>query len=220
MQAGGNAQDFFLDVLPDGFIPEILELVPAAWERMRKPDRNAWEPRITALLRDAFIAEYEARYADQSLPFFVFHEHQLTDPVTGKELARTDLEIYMRQLKVKGQKPYFVFESKRLNVRFDTGFSSNAAAYVGEEGMMRFVTGKYGDGASFSGMLGYVMDGEVPRARKAVDGAIQREAKRLCLRDPHQIAPSRHMPGQLYNGETRHASGNREFSIYHLFLAM
>jgi hypothetical protein len=86
--------------------------------------------------------------------------------------------------------------------------------------MMRFVTGKYGAGGSFSGMLGYVMDGALARARGAVDRAIGREAERLCLRGPRRIVPSRHLQGHRYNGETRHASTSREFSIYHLFLGL
>jgi hypothetical protein len=215
LNAGGDPRPFFSDLLPDGFIPHILELVMGVWEDMKKPPRDALEPRMTALLTDALIAEIE----ESDLPFLVFQERPITDPDSGKQVARTDLEFYHRDLRIRNQQPYFTFESKRLNIPGSRGRKSNASAYVGKDGMMCFVTGKYSQGGSFCGMLGYVLDGDVTAAYRAIKDAIKKNAGDLRLASPRGLMPSNLMPAHPYNGETHHQRNGRPLAIFHLLLS-
>jgi len=217
MQTAGNATTFFSDVIPDKFVPEILDLVVAAWERMPKLDQRQFEPRITALLKLACVEEYDEKYRTQGPPFFVVPENQIADPVTGKEVARTDLDIHIRSLHIPKQRPYFTFEAKRLNIPGGKRVRSNATEYVGDSGMMCFITVRYAP--VFCGMLGYVMNSNTTTARNAVATAIHRRRRRLRLRLPKKLAPSSQKPQDARHAETHHSSGGREFTMHHVFLS-
>jgi hypothetical protein len=217
MQTAGNPDPFLGDVIPNKFVPEILDLVVGAWCRMPRLKPNHLEPRITALLRRACIGEYDQRYREQASPFIVTSEDQLTDPRTGRQLARTDLEVHVRSLNIPKQRPYFIFEAKRLNTPNRTRIRSNAAEYVGDGGMMCFVTSRYDP--IFCGMLGYVMNGNIGAARAAVAIAIGRMHRRLCLRHPKQLVSSSRLPNDNRYAETYHTSTVGEFTMHHLFLS-
>lgn len=217
MQTAGNADSFFSDVIPDKFIPEIIDLVVAAWDRMPKLVPRHLEPRITALLRCACIDEYEQRYRSQAWPFLVTSEDQIIDPTTGRQIARTDLEIHVRSLNIQRQRPYFTFEAKRLNLPDETRVRSNAAEYVGDGGMMCFITGRYAP--VFCGMLGYVMNGNTATARNAVATAIHRRRRRLRLRFPKKLVPSPLKMHEVCCAATHHSSAGHEFTMHHVFLS-
>ena len=68
-----------------------------------------------------------------------------------------------------------LIECKRLNVNG----ASLAADYVCK-GMMRFVTGKYGPDLPVAAMIGYVMDGQVPKASDSVIKQIRKQLAALC----------------------------------------
>lgn len=99
----------------------------------------------------------------------VAREFVVDDADTGEELGRIDLcLLYGHEESV-----YFAFECKRLNVPFPSGMKSLAGEYVGSQGMMCFVTGKYADGHEHGGMIGFVMSGDVGTAIQAVRHAIE-----------------------------------------------
>ena len=134
MKFAGMTHQFLGDVLPSDFRAEIFSLVEAAWPNVPSP-HDAWlEPRITGLLQQKMIAEQESRYKTDP-PFFISEDVKKRDPKTGKEKERSDVEIHLRYHYIKGQKPYFVFESKRLNITYVGVINSNAHEYVGDGGM-------------------------------------------------------------------------------------
>jgi hypothetical protein len=217
MQTAGNPDPFLGDIIPYKFVPEILDLVVGAWCRIPRLKPNHLEPRITALLRRACIGEYEQRYRGQAWPFIVTNEDQLTDPRTGRQVARTDLEVHIRSLNIPEQRPFFTFEAKRLNIPNRNRVRSNAAEYVGDGGMMCFVTSRYDP--IFCGMLGYVMNGNIGTARVALAIAIGRKHRSLRLRHPKQLVLSSRLPNDNRYGETSHAGKTGEFTMHHLFLS-
>lgn len=217
MQTVGNATSFLSDIIPDKFVPEILDLVVGAWERMPALQPNQREPRITALLRGACIAEYECRYRGQAWPFWVAHEAQLFDPSTGREIARTDLEIGLRHHNIPGQRPYFTFEAKKLNIPDGKRVRSNATEYVGDGGMMCFINGRYAP--VYCGMLGYVMDGNIPTARASVAKATRHRRRRLRLTAPYQLVLSQRALRDGRFAESKHIMRRQSMTMYHIFLA-
>ena len=214
----GKTHDFLGDVLPDeDFRADIFSLVDGAWSQVKLPRGIRLEPRITGLLRRSMIQEQEARFASEP-PFFINEEIKKRDPITGKEFERTDVEIHLRQHYIKGQKPYFVFESKRLNVSYGGKVSSEAGAYVADGGMGHLLAGGYESVPNFSGMLAYVMDGNVATAKQAVEKQLANKVKELQLQGAAKIHPSPLMPKDSPHGETHHANDAEEFKIFHSFL--
>ena len=214
----GKTHDFLGDVLPDeDFRAGIFSLVDSAWLQVKLPRGIRLEPRITGLLRRSMIQEQEARFASEP-PFFINEEIKKRDPITGKEFERTDVEIHLRQHYIKGQKPYFVFESKRLNVSYGGRISPEASAYVADGGMGHLLTGGYESVPNYSGMLAYVMDGNVATAKQAVERLLGSKSDELRLRGNAKIHPSKLMPSGCPHGETHHSEGKQPSVIFHMFL--
>ena len=213
----GATHKFLGDVLPSDFRAEIFSLVEDAWPNVPSP-RDAWlEPRITGLLKLAMIAAQEARY-EADPPFHISEDTKIRDPKTGKEKERTDVEIHLRHHYIKGQRPYFVFESKRLNVPYGSVPSPNVHEYVGDAGMGCLLTGSYNTVPNYSGMLAYVMDGSVATAKRSVEKQLAAKSGDLRLRGKAKIHSSNLMPSGGAHGETHHTIGGQASVIFHMFL--
>jgi hypothetical protein len=208
--AGSGAGQWF----PHGFVPEVLELLLATWERLEFPNDVRLEPRITNLFNQAI----EDEYTRQDKAWYVHPEIKEADPVTGKEVSRTDIRLYHRD--IPGQKLYFALEAKRIHAESGDGTRGGYGEYVGTDGMMCFITGKYSRAARFGGMLAYVMDGDLGRAAQGVANAIRNGASRLKLVADGDYRPSKLMPCHPWNGETQHERSNGSFGMFHLLLAV
>jgi len=219
MNFAGTTHQFLGDVLPSDFRAEIFSLVEAAWPKVPSPHEAWLEPRITGLLQQKMIAEQELRY-ETDPPFHISEDVKKRDPKTGKEKERTDIEIHLRYHYIKGQKPYFVFESKRLNITYVGAVNSNAHEYVGDGGLGCLLAGGYDTVPNYSGMLAYVMDGNIAAARKFVETQIERKANELRLQGNAMIHPSSLMPTGGPHGETHHIFGAEKTAIFHMFLAV
>ncbi len=192
------------------FVPEILELVLATWETFRLCPSVRLEPRITNLFSDALQDAYEK----QNKCWFIIPEMKQSHPKTGKEVARHDIRFFHRH--VGGQRLYFVFECKRLNDVRRGRTIPRASGYT--LGMMQFVSGKYGAGHPCGGMIGYVIDGNVPAAHTAVKARMAKCCGQLRITAHGSYCASPFMPRHAHNGETKHHRSDGEFVIYHLLL--
>ncbi len=200
------------DLFPDNLIPDILGLVITTWQRFKKPHRNDLEVPITRRFREELVMEKDHRY----LPFSIWPESSETDPKTGKEIGRIDI----RFLHGYKENVYFAFECKRLRVPYKSGIRSNASEYVGVDGMMCFITGKYSRGLFSGGMIGYVMISDVRAAIQSVKKAISRNYTMLCLIRNTGLSSCSIMSNEKIIKETRHNLPNQRFTIYHVFLAV
>ncbi len=219
MRFGGATHQFLGDVLPSDFRAEIFSLVEAAWPKVPSP-HHAWlEPRITGLLQREMITEQESRYKTDP-PFHISEDVKKRDPKTGKEKERTDVEIHLRHHYIKGQKPYFVFESKRLNVPYGDVVRSNANAYVGDEGMGCLIAGGYEAVPDYCGMLAFVMDGNITKAKQFVETHLGTKSEELRLDGDAKIHPSMLMPKGSPHGHTCHTIDKQRSVIFHIFLPL
>ena len=192
-------------LFPDGWAGEVLHCILDVWKGFRLPSPVRLEPRITKLLVGAIRKRYEAEERDWFLT--------VEDPdwnESGKEISRTDIRFY--PLGKRRYSAWFVFESKCLNTP-----KSNASKYVGD-GMMCFITGKYSAGLPNAGMIGYVMDGNVPRARSAICNAINKKRELLRLSAQGEYQPSPVLDHHKLHGETVHQLSDGRFTIFHLLL--
>ena len=111
---------------------------------------------------------------------------------------------------------YFAFECKRLRINQS---NQNIGEYVGKNGMVRFINGKYAKSLDSGGMIGYVMDGEVTKAIAAVSNAIENKSDKLNLLAGTGMTQSSFVPNGPVN-ETYHTISAKMFTIYHLFLGI
>ncbi|KPL69306.1 hypothetical protein SZ64_15050 [Erythrobacter sp. SG61-1L] len=75
---------------------------------------------------------------------------------------------------------YLACECKRLNVPFKSGKKALVREYL-DEGLARFLIGKYSPGLPYALMLGYVMDGNTVSARRALRRALTARTPALRL---------------------------------------
>jgi len=117
--------------------------------------------------------------------------------------------------------PYFVLESKRLHVTFQSGWKSLVSEYVtGHQGMMCFVEERYSRGLESGGMLGYVFDRKVEQARASIAASVDSNRKQLKCSLPSGLTSSSVLKGDFEVSESSHSLPKREFKIYHIFLAV
>ena len=204
MKISGIGEERGLGLFPDGFTGEVLQLVIEVWSELSLPRGAKKEPRITNLLAKAL----RQRFNEEQRDGFVTVEDPDSD-LDGKEISRTDIRVFPPKQHLAA----FILESKRLNTP-----KSNASEYVGEGGMMCFITGKYSAGLPCGAMLGYVMDGNLARAHAAVCKAIISKRQPLRLRRDGELRRSSLMSEHKWHGKTHHLLQDGAFTIYHLLL--
>ena len=157
----------------ESYVRDIIRAIALAWSRMRYPPADEIEDRITFRLAGRLQNDEDFR----ELPFDVVPQYWLLD-LHGRRLGRLDLRFKHMQ----SHRDYFAFEAKRLHVAYPSGFKTEHSVYVGDGGMMCFVTEKYSAGLPHAGMLAYVMDSDVPRAWDGISDAIENNRNALKLR--------------------------------------
>ena len=199
-------------LFPDGLVPEILCLILQTWSAA--PQFGADELEVPITLR--FTERLGQRKESKQLPFSIWPETPETEPETGAIAGRIDIRF------VHGyrERVYFALECKRLSVVRTTGRRESLAGDYIDDGMMRFVEGKYGANLDKGGMLGYVMDGNVPNAQNSVKAAIMSRKATLCMDEPGNLQRSSVLPGDNRVKETRHRLGSVDFVMHHVFLAV
>jgi len=91
----------------------------------------------------------------------------------GKRRRRIDIEIIANR---PGIRPKFRFEAKRLS---DSTSRSN---YLGDEGLGRFLAGRYAPESDVVGMLGYVQEGSAAAHSESLRAALQKSPQLYGLR--------------------------------------
>jgi len=204
--------DLFADAFPTDLLPEVFSVVIKEWPNSPRPEGNPLENRIT----NRFLGHLTTVMRKKQAPNFSFHlRPKLPDPDSDSESGEIDI-------RVRSFSPhpdaYFVFECKRLNVQYDSGFATEASKYVGDGGMGCFVSGQYPTTCDCGGMLGYVMDGNVPAAVKAINKALGNRREQLRLQPPYQLTPSESMSRDGSVRQTAHRQNQHVLLIYHVFL--
>lgn len=211
MQVSGAGRERGWGLFPAGWVGEALQFVSDVWNDLSLPRAARLEPRITKLLSGAITTRYEREERDW---FCTVESPDWNEQ--GKEISRTDIRLYPPGKKRRSVS--LVLESKRLNCP-----ASRAAEYVGAGGMMCFiptakVPAKYAAGLPCGAMLGYVLDGKVLRAHKAVCKAIKARKAALFLTPDGEYKLLKLANAHELNGLTKHHLPDGEFIIYHLLL--
>jgi hypothetical protein len=201
----------------DSMVPDILHLVVTTWATLPLPSPDEKEDDITNRLCIALRQNRTSR----ELMFYVQPQMVELEPLAGQDLGRMDIAFLPTGHGfVPREDIYFCLECKRLNVVNDGETRSYASEYV-LYGMMRFVMGQYAKSVRHGGMLGYVLDGDVPRAIRNVQENVRARHAELRMDTPGQLEPSAILDRDARARETRHRRSHEPtaFRIHHLFMA-
>lgn len=204
--------DPWATAFPNGLIPGIISLVLNSWAGLPKPPRDEHETVVSRSLRNALR---QAKNTTRALPCLIDREVVEDDPETAVEKGRIDI----RFIHGHDEAVYFAFECKRLNVPTNGGRKSLAREYI-EEGMVRFVIGKYAAGLTQSGMIGFVMDGDLVAATAKVDDEIRPRTRLLRMTGGTALATSTLFPAERAVRETKHSRRTPQLTLHHVFLAV
>jgi hypothetical protein len=208
----------WIPLFPEEEIPFILAAILRSGAGLKKLHETELENELSDRLRDELDRDSGLR----DRPIEIFREVPLYDRQRAKrkQLGRTDV-LFLYSTGVSKPWPYFVIESKRLHVTFPSGWQSLISEYVtGHQGMMCFVDERYARSLASGGMLGYVFDGQIEKARAAVSASIAASHRQLKCSRPVPFAPSPVLAGEYRISESAHSLPQGAFLIYHLFLAV
>lgn len=213
MNSGGSSSHLRRELFPQGFACEVMVLVLKTWQKFTLRRQVRLETRLTALFRDALIDAYVT--AGRS--WFISLEDPITDPEFGTEMGRNDLRFYPPQH--YGQTIFFTLECKRLRVTTESGFKHLADEYV-EEGLQRFVDGKYSANLPCGGMLGYVMDNRIEEAVGYVQNEIVKRHSALKIKKKDSFRSPSSTLSHRWSLDTFHRCPDGEITIHHLFVGV
>ncbi len=208
----------WVPLFPAEEIPFILAAVLRCSASLRKKSATERETKISSRLRKLLIRDAEFR----KRPIHLDPEAYVYDDDTDEENAIGRLDFrFLCSTGTRQPWPYFAIEAKRLHVAFPSGWNPCVHEYVTDhQGMMCFVEQRYAKGLASGGMLGYVFDGNVEKARSAVAAFIEKNHGMLKTAPPFKLAPSSVLPGDSRVSETIHALVHGDFVIYHVFIAI
>jgi hypothetical protein len=203
---------------PADEVPFILAAILRCSATLRKKHATEYENIISKRLRKRLIQDSELR----KRPIHLDPETYVYDDDVDDENAIGRLDFrFLYSTEKQHPWPYFAIEAKRLHVTFPSGWKSCVSDYVtDDQGMMCFIEQRYGRGLDSGGMLGYVYDGDIEKARSSVTASIKANRNRLKTVPPFNLMTSAIIPGDSRVSETIHALGHGNFVIYHLFIAV
>ena len=176
------------------------------WQVVARLPADALEDAITKALVDRLDADTWVRAL-----FYCDYQFVPMDRALDGSLAE-DRFIDIAMIMDNDRSRYLAYECKKLNVWREGVRRSQAGRYV-DDGMMRFVTGKYAKGLPVACMIGYAMDGDLSFAYAHIKATIGRNGGALRLQDgpteePSLDAMTRFVTAHERNGdgiELRHA---------------
>lgn len=194
-------------------VPLILAAVLAVCAGLQKTHATEREDVLSDHVHCRLLRDPQFRNG----PWRVHREERVFDPDSGEETCTGRLDFSIEARRAWDFRTCFAIEAKRLHVTFPSGWRCLVDEYVGKQGMMCFVTGRYAGHMQSGAMLGYVFDGDTAKARAGIHDAVRRGAATLRLAPPQQLRPSPVVPGHPVD-ETRHDLGGRPFTLYHLLV--
>lgn len=208
----------WVPLFPTEEIPHILAAVLRCSAALRKEHATEQENRISGRLRRLLIRDPSLR----ERPIHLDPEAYVYDDSTDEENALGRLDFrFLYSTEKRHPWPYFAIEAKRLHVAFPSGWDSCVSEYVtANQGMMCFIEQRYAKDLVSGGMLGYVFDGGVEKARASVGSAVKKHADKLKCMPPFDMAISAIVPGESRISETVHRLSHGDFTIYHLFVSV
>lgn len=197
------------------FAARVHRLLAMGFSRMSSVDYvSAEEEDVTGSFVEAVDAVLDDPTAPPWVRYYAVHEEsRVTDPTRkGKGRRRLDIRIDSSESRPRSR---FPFEAKRLGPRHPV------SEYLGDEGIVRFLDGRYGRRQDLGGMLGYVQAGKSEEWAQKIGVALTEDAQRLLLR-PDGSWRREKLTDELdhtYRSRHNRPAVGRPIEIYHTLLA-
>jgi hypothetical protein len=208
-QPSGN-RDTYLDT----FLIDAHRLLVLGYARIRPEERQTTEEEIITedlvkaindLIEGSEGKRWMQRYiATDNLPVSSPHRK-------GKRRPRVDIEI----VQLRGRRPRFHFESKRLGKRPHT-----VAEYLGKDGLGCFLDAQYARESEHGGMLGYVQAGSCDKWANQIKESLLKNRQGYKIFRSTSWEPYRIIEELQYTYRTQHdrPSLGRPIRVYHTLL--
>lgn len=205
----------WIPLFPEEQIPKIFEAIFRCMSEIKKQTPNELETSLNKRLAKSLMRDPKMRNS----PLDVSRE-MITDDEDSDAEGRLDIVFKYSTAEIKPW-PYFALEGKRLYVTFSSKKKREplVSKYLGHQGMMCFITGRYAKGLKSGAMLGYVFDGDILKAHNAISRSIQKKHTKLLTKPPHQLSPSKIFSHQQVS-ETFHTLSHGDFQLFHILVAV
>ena len=170
------------------------------WQVVARLPADALEDAITKALVDRLDADTWVRAL-----FYCDYQFVPMDRALDGSLAE-DRFIDIAMIMDNDRSRYLAYECKKLNVWREGVRRSQAGRYV-DDGMMRFVTGKYAKGLPVACMIGYAMDGDLSFAYARIKATIGQNRSALRLQDGPTEEPSLNAMTRFVTAHERNGDG-------------
>ncbi len=198
----------------DIFVRRVHTLLALGYAALKPADfAGAEEEHITGELVEAIQEVLDDSDTPAWADSFSIHEEPRERHPIRKGKARKRLDIRLDSSEVR-PRARLRFEAKRL------GPSHGVSVYLGDEGIQRFLDGRYARNDAIAGMLGYVQAGSPGEWAVKIEQALGKDPKELSLRDSSPWRAERltdHLPFTYCSGHDRPTIGC-PIEIFHTLL--
>lgn len=188
----------------EGIRTLILEHIVVAYHELKNNEK--WKSVSAETDFSDLVVEQLQQYTLFVYNIFIVNR----EPQEGLYVNKGYLDI---KINIATDRRYFAFECKKLDAK--TGISSLQQKYI-DEGLARYIAGKYAKEVDFGGMLGFVVAGNVAN----IINDMKKKVKIYCFVHTHA-----HLLNILCNNcstsfQSKHERENNlgNIHIYHLFL--
>lgn len=199
------------DVFPEGWPRRVFDLIVEAWPQVIVGNRGELEENITGLLHTALMDIWFSLHKKDWFPTL---EQPCVDSA-GNYVGFTDLRFVI--FTAPPARCVFVVENKRLNV---AGEVQRYAVRYAEDGMARFVSGRYSPDMPCGGMVGFVMDGDCQAAYRQLQNTIGARREILGMQNNARWTGDLSLPCYPNNGKTDHRRANGTIRLFHIMLPL
>ena len=212
-QSAGAGKANSPKLILEATIATIMDIVVKAWpEVVNSSDigPQSHENHITDKFRWKMVAERNKR---PGLKYLFLREVQSDQSNGTGETGKIDIYVS----KGSDESEYFAMECKRI-----TGHDKKNAKHYIEQGVHRFVKGKYSFGLSHASMVGYVCHGTIAEAAEFIKSSIgthNPQKTKMLPKWPWQAETRYGSVPNLYSTKHRQDKSNKDIKLLHLFLA-
>lgn len=200
--------------LPLDIISTVLDITMVGWSYVissGKVSISSTEPEIAGHLGREMAAEKNRRSGLKNQIRIEEEVGTRSSPTSDKPEGRIDIKIIYSF----DEAEYFGMECKRVN----STRSLLAQKYV-DDGIMRFVTGKYSPGHDWAAMLGFVIDGSCNGCINMIRNHLTQKCQETCMEEGWALDTRFGAIPNLYGTSHRQQGRSFLFRLLHLFLVI
>lgn len=200
--------------LPLDIIATVLDITMVGWSYVLSSGTvsiSSTEPEIAGHLGREMTLEKNRRPRLKKQIRIEEEVGTRSSPMSNKPEGRIDIKIIYSF----DEAEYFGMECKRV-----TSKNKRLAKKYVDDGVMRFVTGKYSPGHDWAAIVGFVIDGDGNGYVKLIHDYLTQKCQETCMEEDWAVDTSFGSISDLYGTSHRQYSRSFLFRLLHLFLTI